>query len=69
MLRTSPPDEHTNSPFIVSSVLQKLEFRADVKGTNQKTGDLTISLKGMSVNMQHFPPKVPNGVTNGMLMW
>ncbi|KAK2192236.1 hypothetical protein NP493_36g04015 [Ridgeia piscesae] len=45
-----------------------LDLKGDVKGSAQKTGELTISLKGMEVNMDQFPPKLPNGVRNGQRM-
>ena len=43
----------------------KLELLLDIKGTNQKTGDLYLELNGMDVNMSKFPPRVPNGIANG----
>lgn len=52
--------------FSVRSQAFKLELRVDVKGTIQKTGDLSIELNGMDVNMSQFPPRVPNGILNGM---
>ena len=45
----------------------KMDLKADIKGSMQKTGDLQITLNGMDVNMENFPSRshVPNGVANG----
>ena len=44
-----------------------MELKADIKGNMQKTGDLSIMLNGMDVNMDSYPSRshVPNGVANG----
>ena len=45
----------------------KMDLKADIKGSMQKTGDLHITLNGMDVNMENYPSRshVPNGVANG----
>ncbi|KAI0217112.1 E3 ubiquitin-protein ligase Su(dx) [Lamellibrachia satsuma] len=42
-----------------------LDLKGDVKGAAQRTGELTISLNGMDVKMDQFPPKLSNGIRNG----
>ena len=36
-----------------------------MKGAAQRTGELTISLNGMDVKMDQFPPKLSNVIRNG----
>ena len=37
----------------------------DIKGVNQKTGDLHVELNGMDVDMQQFPARIANGLPKG----
>ena len=59
----------TNIDFLLSvkNHSHKIELKADIKGNMQKTGDLSIILNGMDVNMDNYPSRsyVLNGVANG----
>ncbi len=51
---------------IVGDYSFKTDMRENNKnGVHGKTGELTIILNGMEVDIEQFPVKVPNGVPNG----